>query len=309
MHCQLETALGIISTTIGRLFPTEILSLALGRPSFGIASGDVLTELNCFRVVGRVLPSLALDDGKKYSLLPLVEFVHPQVGTPGTGQLVSPNFILQGKPTYYENYHPGRSLIFRINSRYVLFENYIATHFDLPISQLHVPLTVIKENFTAKDFSIIHEQFAESQNGLTDLHSLLSVISQTAVDRDEVKNAISMMISTEDESANMSEVATDLQTFAHRTLLLALSEITSPIVTFLFTVIQVLSFIRTIVLTVKFLKNDAPQIFRSAKHSSLTLLTKLRAKRPSASAYITDNQDSPLNSSSRRDTFGSTYSI
>ena len=184
-----------------------------------------------------------------------------------------------------------------------------ATHFDLPISQLHVPLTVIKENFTAKDFSIIHEQFSESQNGLTDLHSLLSVISQTAVDRDEVKNVINMMISTEDESAYMSEVATDLQTFAHRSLLLALTEITSPIVTFCFAVIQVFSFIWTIVLTVKFFKNDAPQLFRSAKHSSLTLLTKLRAKRPSASADITDNQDSPLNSSSRRDTFGSTRTL
>ena len=107
------------------------------------------------------------------------------------------------------------------------------------------------------------------------------MISQTAVDRDEVKNAINMMISTKDESANMSEVATDLQTFAHRTLLLALSEITSPIVTFLFTVIQVLSFIWAIVLTIKFLKNDAPQLFRSAKHSLLTLLTKLTAERPS----------------------------
>ena len=121
--------------------------------------------------------------------------------------------------------------------------------------------------------------------------------------------AINMMISTEDESANMSEVATDLQTFAHRTLLLALSEITSPIVTFLFTVIQVLSFIWTIVLKVKVLKNDAPQLFSSAKHSSLTLLTKLRAKRPSASADITANQNSPLNSSLRRDTFGSTHTL
>ena len=118
-----------------------------------------------------------------------------------------------------------------------MLENYTTTHLDLPISQLHVLLTVIKENFSAKDFSIIHEQFAESQSRLTDLHSLLSVISQTAVDRDEVKNANNMMISTKDESANLSEVATDLQTFAHRTLLLPLSKITSPIVTFLFTVI------------------------------------------------------------------------
>ena len=71
LHCQLERALGIISTTIGRLFPTEILSLALARRSFGIASGDVLTELNCFRVVERVLPSFALDDGKKMFLAAL----------------------------------------------------------------------------------------------------------------------------------------------------------------------------------------------------------------------------------------------
>ena len=179
----------------------------------------------------------------------------------------------------------------------------------MPISQLHVPLSVIKENFTAKDFSIIHKQFAESQNGRTNFHSLLFVILQTAVDRNEVKNASNMMISTEDESANMSEVATDLTNFRPRTLLFTLSEIPSLIVTFLFTVIQVLSFVWTIVLTVKFLKTDAPQLFRSAKHSSLTLPTKLRAKRPSASADITNNQDSPLNSSSRRDTFGFTHTL
>jgi len=54
LHCQLERALAIISTIIGRLFRTEILSLTLGKPSFGIDSGDVLTELNCFKVVERV---------------------------------------------------------------------------------------------------------------------------------------------------------------------------------------------------------------------------------------------------------------
>ena len=52
--------------------------MALDKPSFGISSGDVLTELNCFRVMGRVLSSLALDNGKKFSLLPLVEFELPR---------------------------------------------------------------------------------------------------------------------------------------------------------------------------------------------------------------------------------------
>ena len=37
LHCQLERSLGIIANTVGRLFPTEILSLAKGKPTFGIA--------------------------------------------------------------------------------------------------------------------------------------------------------------------------------------------------------------------------------------------------------------------------------
>ena len=61
-----------------------------------------------------------------------------------------------------------------------------------------------------------------------------------------------MLTSTETDDANMSEVATEVQTFAHHTLLLALSEITSPFFTFLLTVLQVLRFIWAIVLTIKF---------------------------------------------------------
>ena len=106
-------------------------------------------------------------------------------------------------------------------------------HSNLPILHLHEPLSVIEENFTAKDFSIIHEQFAESQNDLTDLQSRLSVISQTAIDWNDVKHAINMLTSTKTDNANMSEIATDLQTFDHHTLLLALSEITFPFLTFL----------------------------------------------------------------------------
>ena len=119
LHFHLEQALGIIYTTIGRLFPSEILSLALGKPSFEISSGDVHTELNFFRVVGRVLSSLALDNGKKFLLLPLVESESPRAGKPRQGQLVSPNFILQGKPSYYKKYKPGRTLNSKVNNRYI----------------------------------------------------------------------------------------------------------------------------------------------------------------------------------------------
>ena len=101
-----------------------------------------------------------------------------------------------------------------------MFENYTAAHSNFPIWRLHVPLSVIEENFTAKDFSVIHEQLAESQNGLTDLHLILFVISQKAVDRDDVKHVINMLTSTETDDANMSEVASELLTFAHHQSLL-----------------------------------------------------------------------------------------
>ena len=105
-----------------------------------------------------------------------------------------------------------------------------------------MPLSVIEKTFTAKCFSVIHEQFAESQNGLSNLLCLLSLISQTAVDRDDVKHTVNMLSSTETDDAYMSEVATELQSFAYHTLLLALSEITYPFLTFLLTVLQGLSF-------------------------------------------------------------------
>ena len=160
LHCQLERLLGIIADTVGSVFPTEILSLAKGKPTFGIASDDVITELPRRRIIGRVLPSLAFDNGQKFSLLPLVDIGPDHTGNSRSGQLVSPNFVIQGKPTYYENYYSGRTLIFPVNSRHILYENYTATHFNLPVSLLHVPLTTINDNFTAKDFSFLHHKFA-----------------------------------------------------------------------------------------------------------------------------------------------------
>ena len=110
--CQLERNLGVLAQTLGKLFPSEILSLALRTPTFGIVAGDVLIEIACYHAAGKVLPSLALDKGNKFSLLPLVEYVHPRTGKTGIGQFLSPNFIIEGKSTYYETYTPGRSFIF-----------------------------------------------------------------------------------------------------------------------------------------------------------------------------------------------------
>ena len=50
-----------------------------------------------FPINATVLPTLAFDNETKFSLLPLVEYGRTQDGKPGIGQLVSPNFIIQGE--------------------------------------------------------------------------------------------------------------------------------------------------------------------------------------------------------------------
>ena len=177
---------------------------------------------------------------------------------------MSPNYITQGEPTYYETYHPGKTLIFKVNSRYILYENYTASHYSLNVAPLHIPLSTFNENFTATDFSSTFHQFAEIQNGLTDLRSILSVLSQTAVDRQEMKTAVQMLTTSEKDDANINQVTTSLQNFAHQTLL-ALSEILSPLVTVIFMALQILAFIWAVVTTVKCLKKNVIPFLCNAK--------------------------------------------
>ena len=151
LQCQLERNLGVLAKTLAKIFPTEILSLALAKPSFGIAAGDVIIELACSHVAGKVMPSLALGKDNKFSLLPLVQFEHPRTGKTRIGQLVSPNYIIEGKPSYYETYTPGRSLVFRVNSRFMLFEIYTASHHSLNVAPRHVPLTTLSAEFPFSD--------------------------------------------------------------------------------------------------------------------------------------------------------------
>ena len=199
LHCQLERTFNILSSTLGKLYPSEILSLALGRPSLAISAGNVITHLTCQPINATVLPTLAFDNETKFSLLPLVEYGRTQDGKSRIGQLVSPNFVVQGKSSYYEHYHPGRTPIFQINSRFVLFENYSLSYSNLP-----VPLTVITDTISVKDFADIHQTVTETHNGLTDLHLLIATIAQIAVDRDKLQQAIFSLQASEVYDDNFS---------------------------------------------------------------------------------------------------------
>ena len=62
LNCQLERAWSFFANTVGKLFPREILSLATGHPTLGIAASSVITAVDCTTVIGMVLPSLAIDN-------------------------------------------------------------------------------------------------------------------------------------------------------------------------------------------------------------------------------------------------------
>ena len=87
-----------------------------------------------------------------------------------------------------------------------------------------------------------------------------------------------MLKSSENDDANMTEVSKELQTFAHQSLLLALSEISLPIITLLFFILQILGSIWALFFTIKFLKNDAPKLMRKAKTAAVAWHQKRKIK-------------------------------
>ena len=119
LHYQREQALGIISTTTGRLFPTEILFLAMNKPFFGISSGDVSSlSLIVSQLWDECYPRWLLERIKTFlycfwlnlSCLELVDLREANSLAP----------IFFSKASLFTKKTPGRTLIFKINNRYCL---------------------------------------------------------------------------------------------------------------------------------------------------------------------------------------------
>ena len=77
-----------------------------------------------------------------------------------------------------------------------------------------MPLTVITDTISAKDFADIHQAVTETHNGLTDLHSLLAIIAQTVVNGDKLQQAIFSLQESEVYNANFSVVTNSGHHFA-----------------------------------------------------------------------------------------------
>ena len=108
----------------------------------------------------------------------------------------------------------------------------------------------------------------ETHNGLTDLNSLLATIAQTAVDRDKLQQAISSLQASEVYDANFSVVTNSVRHFAQHTFLLALEEPSTPFITIMVILIQILTTIWTLVFTLKCVKK---KIFQNSCHRQFFL--------------------------------------
>ena len=92
---------------------------------------------------------------------------------------------------------------------------------------------------------------SEIHNGLTDLHSLLATISQIALDRDKLQLAIFSVQASEVYDANFSIVTNSVCYFACHIFLLALKELSTPFITVVVILIQILTTIWTLLFTLK----------------------------------------------------------
>ena len=198
-------------------------------------AGDVLTQLTCRPINATVLPALAFDNETKSSLLPLVEYGRTQAGKPRIGQLVSPNFIIQGEHRIINIITQGELFSFK---------------------------DIRDSFFSVKDFCRYTSSCVETHNGLTDLNSLLASIAHTAVDRDKLQHAIFSLQASKVYDANFffSVVTNSVRHFARRTFLLALEKLSTPFITIMFILIQILTTMWILVFTLKCLKKISSKI-------------------------------------------------
>ena len=169
------------------------------------------------------------------------------------------------------------------------------------MAPLHIPLSTFNEKFTATDFSSTFHQFAENQNGSTDLRSILSVLSQTAVDRQEMKTAMQMLTTSEKDDANINQVTTSLQNFAQQTLLLTLSEISSPFVTVIFMALQILAFIWAVVTTVKCIKKNVIPFLCNAKKQTKNSNLRTIMRSPTPAKNLPDSKEDDIETTIKMD--------
>ena len=101
---------------------------------------------------------------------------------------------------FLENFIPGRSLTFNKNINYYTFQNYSLTHANSEINTLSPNLANMTAHFYALNFQALTHLFPATDMSFEDLNSLLGIIRE----RNVIRNQLSSFSSSIDDTNEIS---------------------------------------------------------------------------------------------------------
>ncbi|XP_078495340.1 LOW QUALITY PROTEIN: uncharacterized protein LOC144750169 [Ciona intestinalis] len=235
LDCEIQRLFTTLYRLVGLTYPGQILSELTHSHVAGIAVGDLMVQISCENVTGRVLNSMK--HGNEFSSRPLVA-IEGMNGTSRIAQLMRDGFLYLGV-RYKQAYRPGHMASFKIHDSFYLFENYTLTHIDNRIVPLIPSLKVPKFQFQPIDFSTVDRLFPLSDTNTEDINNLLITIAQNS----ETNALLNEYFMGHDgtSSAELGVVGERLDKVARNVFLSALTNITSPILSLAIFVLQFLS--------------------------------------------------------------------
>ena len=147
-----------------------------------------------------------------------------------------------------ENFAPGRPSTFLIDNKFYTYQNYTIVHADTNIYPLSPALAPVNARYDAIDFQALIQVFPSSIFGFEDVNSLLQIISENNIVQDQLSSLFQHSDSSSTVYLLSHVLDTTLSALKH-IFLQMLSSISNPFLSFVFTVIFLLSLIWAVIST------------------------------------------------------------
>ena len=258
LECQIQSILSTMYSILGKSFLGPVLSALLRRHTAAITIGDVLTELMCIPVNATLLKSLK--HGNHFSLRPLVQYVD-HLNVTQVGQLYGDGNLYEGVHLV-EQFIPGRVFTFRINGKFHTFQNYTSTHADTDICPLSPHLAPLHTHYEALDYQSFVNLFPSSRFGIEDVNSVLRTLSEANLMHHQLTRLFETKPSTA-ASADPSTLLNSSTLLLKNVFLQMISCLTNPFLSGFLSILFILSFLWSFVLTLWTFRVLLPSVCRA----------------------------------------------
>ena len=147
-----------------------------------------------------------------------------------------------------EKFLPGRVLIFLIQGKFYTFQNYTLSHLDTSIYSKSPILSPVNVHYDPIKFQTLNHFFPLLNRGYEDVNSLLQTISETEMIQDQLTNLF-QQTDTSSTSYEPSHISNTTTSASKSVFFQKLSSITNPILKFVFSIIFILTLVRSVILT------------------------------------------------------------